>query len=64
MSIIVEFLQILQLIGIALIIFVIRDNHNRTMHEIDALDAKIDKFHSVVGELEDELAQVRAYYEE
>lgn len=59
-----EFLQILQLVGMALLIFVIRDNHNKILSEIDALDAKIDKFHAVVGELEDELAQVRAYYEE
>lgn len=59
-----EFLQILQIIGIALLIFVARDNHKEMMNEIDALDAKIDKFHSIIGELEDELAQIRAYYEE
>lgn len=59
-----DFLQILQIIGVALLVFITRNNHKEIIDELDALDAKIDKFHAIVGELEDELAQVRAYYED
>lgn len=59
----VAFLEILILIGIGLIIWVCLV-HDRDMIDIyKELDEKISKFNADIGNLDDEVQQVKAYYQ-